>query len=93
MELSTQARDELLLTILSEIKTTIRDCALDEKNLWTAERIGQYFGGMSKRTIMQNYACLPDFPTPLDMPNQKTLWYASEVKEWATKHKKAKAKK
>lgn len=57
-------------------------------DLWDIETIAQYLK-RKENTVRNRIICLPNFPTPIHLQNDKVgaarpLWKAAEVIQWAT---------
>lgn len=61
-----------------------------DKRLWNSDDCSQYLR-MSKKTFQSYYAPHPKFPRSIKLEREggrsTPLWKASEVVEWAIKHK------
>lgn len=64
---------------------------------WDAKQIGSVLG-VSAKTVVENYAPLPDFPEQYDLPTRsgtghsRPRWVAAEILEWTEKYRKQKRK-
>lgn len=60
-----------------------------EIDLWSADEIARYLK-RERRTVMESYACLPNFPKAIRLPSKgvrgQPLWKASEVIAWAERY-------
>jgi len=74
--------------LLERLKEVVRDELKKEQTLWDRKAIAEYFG-VSMGTV-DRYRKNPNFPTPINIPYEKTpgviasttRWYPKEIINW-----------
>lgn len=52
----------------------------------SADACAAYLGGITRRHFLENIACKPNFPTPLQLGKAKA-WKKSEIDQWAENYR------
>lgn len=86
----------LLLTLQSlaeTLKNPPRTLSADDR-LWDADTVAEYLV-VTRRHVIERYACLPDFPAALLLPTSseskaQRRWKPTEIRRWAERRQESK---
>lgn len=93
VQIDSQAFLLTLQSMVDALKNPPRTLSADDR-LWDAETVADYLS-VSRRHVIERYACLPDFPAAMLLPTSseskaQRRWKPTDIRRWAERRQESK---